>query len=188
MKIDLTEIYKGLDEWRAERGITAESQKAGYIINIMEELGELAQALRDYEKIKNGESVTRAGIFDIKSTLDEMTIFEGTAKGEIEISLEKAEYEIIDALCDIAVFTINAWVDLSCKVKPYIIMPTYEVNTADIFVAIADFIRTDANGSPFNYYYFARILKPYKHYRLLLANAVGHKPLAQSSYHQKVDF
>ena len=29
MKIDLTEIYKGLDEWRAERGITAESQKTG---------------------------------------------------------------------------------------------------------------------------------------------------------------
>ena len=35
MKIDLTEIYKGLAEWRHERGITAESQKAGYIINIM---------------------------------------------------------------------------------------------------------------------------------------------------------
>ena len=29
MKIDLTEIYKGLDEWRAERKITAESQKVG---------------------------------------------------------------------------------------------------------------------------------------------------------------
>ena len=121
MKIDLTEIYKGLAEWRAERDITAESQKAGYIINIMEELGELAQALRDYEKIKNGERVLRAGIFDIKSTLGEMTIFEGTTKGEIEITLEKAEHEIIDAICDICVFTINAWDDLSCEVKPFII-------------------------------------------------------------------
>ena len=27
MKIDLIEIYKGLDEWRVERGITVESQK-----------------------------------------------------------------------------------------------------------------------------------------------------------------
>ena len=86
MKIDLTEIYKGLDEWRAERGITAESQKAGYLVNVMEEFGELAQALRDYEKIKNGERVIRAGTFDIKSTLGEMTIFEGSTKGELEIS------------------------------------------------------------------------------------------------------
>ena len=117
MKIDLTEIYKGLAEWRAERGITAKSQKAGYIINIMEELGELAQALRDYEKIKNGERALRAGTFDIKSTLGEMIIFEGTTKGEIEITLEKAEHEIIDALCDISVFTINAGADIPCENK-----------------------------------------------------------------------
>ena len=117
MKIDLTEIYKGLAEWRAERGITAESQKEGYLVNVMEELGELAQALRDYEKIKNGERVTRTGIFDIKSTLGEMTIFEGSTKGELEISLEKAEHEIIDALCDISVFTINAWADIPCELK-----------------------------------------------------------------------
>lgn len=117
MKIDLTEIYKGLDEWRAERKITAESQKAGYIINIMEELGELAQALRDYEKIKNGERALRAGTFDIKSTLGEMIIFEGTTKGELEISLEKVEHGIIDALCDISVFTINAWADIPCELK-----------------------------------------------------------------------
>ena len=117
MKIDLTEIYKGLAEWRAERGITAESQKAGYIVNVMEELGELAQALRDYEKIKNGERALRAGTFDIKSTLGEMIIFEGTTKGEIEITLEKAEHEIIDALCDISVFTINAGADIPCAKK-----------------------------------------------------------------------
>ena len=86
MKIDLTEIYKGLAKWRAERGITAESQKAGYIINIMEELGELASALRDYEKF----SVT----------------------GQDAAKKQKAEYEIIDALCDISVFTINAGVDI----------------------------------------------------------------------------
>lgn len=159
MKINLTEIYAQLEAWRAERGITAESQKAGYIINIMEELGELAQALRDYEKIKNGERVLRAGTFDIKSTLGEMIIFEGTTKGEIEITLEKAEHEIIDALCNISVLTINAGMELPCVVKPLIIVLKDEFSVADIFVAIADFIRTDANGSPFNYYDFARILK-----------------------------
>ena len=91
MKIDLTEIYKGLAEWRAERGITAESQKAGYIVNVMEELGELASALRDYEKFSATE--------------------QDTAKKQ------KAEHEIIDALCDISVFTINVGVDINCNEK-----------------------------------------------------------------------
>ena len=91
MKIDLTEIYKGLDEWRADRKITAESQKHGYLVNIMEELGELASALRDYEKFSATE--------------------QDTAKKQ------KAEYEIIDALCDISVFTINVGADINCNEK-----------------------------------------------------------------------
>ena len=91
MKINLTEIYAQLEAWRAERGITAESQKEGYIINIMEELGELAAALRDYEK----SSVTK----------------QDAAKKQ------KAEHEIIDALCDISVFTINAGADIPTPVK-----------------------------------------------------------------------
>ena len=50
MKINLEQIYKELQAWREERGITAKSQKDGYIVNAMKELGELAGALRDYEK------------------------------------------------------------------------------------------------------------------------------------------
>ncbi|MGM9995562.1 MAG: hypothetical protein ACI35K_04015 [Campylobacter sp.] len=91
MKIDLTEIYAKLEEWRAERKITADSQKEGYIINVMEEFGELAAALRVYEK----SSVTK----------------QDAAKKQI------AEHEIIDALCDIAVFTINAGADIPCHLK-----------------------------------------------------------------------
>ena len=91
MKINLKQIYKGLDEWRAERGITAESQKAGYLVNVMEEFGELASALRDYEKFSATE--------------------QDTAKKQ------KAEYEIIDALCDISVFTINVGADINCNEK-----------------------------------------------------------------------
>ena len=126
MKINLKQIYKGLDEWRSERKITAESQKEGYIINIMEEFGELSQALRGLE---------------------------------IESVRKTAEHEIIDALCDIAVFTINAGADIPCEVKPLIIEPKREFSVADIFVAIADFIRADSNVAPFNYYNFAFILK-----------------------------
>ena len=85
MKINLKQIYKGLDEWRSERKITAESQKEGYIINIMEEFGELSQALRGLE---------------------------------IESVRKTAEHEIIDALCDIAVFTINAGADIRDEYKP----------------------------------------------------------------------
>ena len=93
MKIDLTEIYKGLAEWRAERGITAESQKAGYIVNVMEEFGELAQALRYYDR----------------ALVDECSYCKAIK--------QKAEHEIIDALCDISVFTINAWADIPCELK-----------------------------------------------------------------------
>ena len=91
MKINLEQIYKELQAWREERKITAESQKDGYIVNVMEELGELAQALRDYEKF----SVTEQ---------------DATKK-------QKAEHEIIDALCDISVFTINAGADIPSPVK-----------------------------------------------------------------------
>ena len=88
MKIDLTEIYKGLAEWRAERGITAESQKTGYLVNVMEELGELATALREYERF---------------------------SKPSYPYPKNKkyAEHGIIDALCDIAIFTINAGADIA---------------------------------------------------------------------------
>ena len=141
MEINLTEIYKGLAEWRAERGITAESQKEGYIVNVMEELGELATALREYERFSKHDCPY------------------------CEIDKQKAEHEIIDALCDISVFTINAGADIPCRLKPLIIETKREFSVASIFVAIADFIRTDVNnspfvnGSPFNYYDFALILK-----------------------------
>ena len=94
MKINLTEIYKGLEAWRAERGITAQSQKEGYLVNVMEEFGELASALRDYEKFSKHDCPY------------------------CEIDKQKAEYEIIDALCDISAFTINAGADIPCYNKP----------------------------------------------------------------------
>lgn len=135
MKIDLTEIYKGLKAWRHERGITAESQKEGYIVNVMEELGELATALREYERFSKPSY-------------------------PYQKNKKYAEHGIIDALCDISVFTINAAeADIPYSIKPFIIETKREFSVVDIFVAIADFIRADENGSPFNYYDFALILK-----------------------------
>ncbi|MDY5384429.1 MAG: hypothetical protein SPG65_04845 [Campylobacter sp.] len=93
MKIKLNEIYAQLEAWRAERKITADSQKDGYIINIMEEFGELAAALRDYERF---------------------------SKPSYPYPKNKkyAEHGIIDALCDIAIFTINAGSDIRDEYKP----------------------------------------------------------------------
>ena len=87
MKIKLNEIYAQLEAWRDERGITAESQKEGYIINIMEEFGELATALREYERFSKPSY-------------------------PYQKNKKYAEHGIIDALCDIAVFTINAGADI----------------------------------------------------------------------------
>ena len=135
MKINLNQIYKSLDEWRAERKITAESQRQGYLRNIMEELGELAAGLRDYDSWSK--------CCDLRFC---------------QIHKEMAERVIVDALCDIAILTINAGADLPSAVKPLIIETKREFSVADIFVAIADFIRADEKGLPFNYYDFALIL------------------------------
>ena len=92
MTINLEKIYAGLKAWRHERGITAESQKEGYLVNIMEELGELATALREYERF---------------------------SKPSYPYPKNKkyAEHGIIDALCDISVFTINVGADINCNEK-----------------------------------------------------------------------
>ena len=102
MTINLEKIYAGLKAWRHERGITAESQKEGYLVNVMEELGELAGALRDYEKFSKT---------NLAYNLPDDLAYYDTVK-------KVAEHEIIDALCDISVFTINAGADIPCYNKP----------------------------------------------------------------------
>lgn len=94
MKINLEQIYKELQAWREERKITAESQREGYLRNIMEELGELAVGLRDYHSWSK--------CCDLRFC---------------QIHKEMAEREIVDALCDIAVLTINAGEHIPCEFK-----------------------------------------------------------------------
>ena len=109
MKIKLNEIYAQLEAWRAERKITAESQRQGYLRNIMEELGELSQALRGLE---------------------------------IESVRKTAEHEIIDALCDIAIFTINAGADIRDEYKPLSIDTTNnfsDINCLLLYTSTFDF-------------------------------------------------
>ena len=133
MKIKLNEIYAKLKAWRDERGTTAKNQKESYLRNVMQELGHLAAGLREYDSWSE---------CDLRFC-----------------QIHKAERVIVDTICNLAVLTINAGMELPSEVQPLIIEAKDEFSVADIFVAIADFIRTDANGSPFNYYDFARILK-----------------------------
>ena len=84
MIIYLDKIYTDLEWWRTENKITAESERNGYLVNVMEKFGELSQALRGLE-------------------------FENTR--------EVAEQEIIEALCNIAVLTINAETDIPARKK-----------------------------------------------------------------------
>ena len=100
MKIYLSKIYSELEAWRNERKITAKSQKEGYIINVMEEFGELSAALRLFEKSKSVND---------------------------SHELKCAEHFIIDAICDIAVLTINAGADIRDEYKPL------SIDTTDTF-------------------------------------------------------
>lgn len=138
MKINLNEIYAQLKAWRHERGITAQSQKEGYIVNVMEELGELAGALRCYEQIKEFLNKNKGGMC-------------GYQHHKHSLMLIEAKHEIIDALCDISVLTINAGADLPSEINPLFIEPKRELS-------VADFIREDYDCSAFDYYNFAFIL------------------------------
>ena len=133
MEIKLIEIYKGLDEWRAERGITAESQKEGYLVNVMEEFGELAAALRLFEKSKRVND---------------------------SHELKCAEHFIIDAICDICVFTINAGTDVNCNEKIEIINTTTGTTrcNSSLSFLLSEFGNFDYYGKLSSYVCFNQIL------------------------------
>ena len=137
MKIDLTKIYTRLKAWRHERGITAKGQKAEYIINVMEKFGELASVLRDYEKSSKTYNLP-----------DDLAYYDTVKK--------VAEHEIIDAICDIAVFTINAGADINCNEKTKII------DTIKTLQCNSNLSRLMVDCGEFNYYgshvYFNNIL------------------------------
>ena len=82
MKIDLAKVHKKLEELRTERKITTDNQKKDYIVNVMEKFGELASAIKDYEKYSHPD-------------------------WSYPIDIQEAECEIVKAICDIAVLTLN---------------------------------------------------------------------------------
>ena len=82
MKIDLTEVHKRLEAIRTERKITIEDQKKDYIVDVMEKFGELASAIKNHEKYSQPD-------------------------WSYPTDIQEAECEIVKAICDIVVLTLN---------------------------------------------------------------------------------
>ena len=118
MTINMAQIYSQLKAWRDERKITAESQKDGYLRNVMEEFGELAVGLRDYANWSK---------CDLRFC---------------QIHKEMAERVIVDAICDISVLTINAGADIRDEYKPLSIDTTNtfsDLNCLLLYTSTFDF-------------------------------------------------
>ena len=108
MKQDILNILIELDKWRAERKLTTDSQQAGYIRNIMEELGELAAAI----KVEQNYKTMGTDCF-----MHPKAFIPATTQKEFPIEAVRLDRELllkhygtdayIDALCDIMVFTGN---------------------------------------------------------------------------------
>lgn len=131
MIIYLDEIFSQLESWRVKSGITSDSKK-DYLVNVMEEFGEISTSLR---LLKKSERV---------NDLHE---------------LKCAKHFIIKNLCNIAILTINAADEIPTR-KLDTRIDTSEV-TLDLFnlnqliLDCGTFYRCECT----NHYYFNCILK-----------------------------
>lgn len=108
MKQQILDILVELDKWRSVRKLTTDSQKAGYIRNIMEELGELANAIKVEQNYKTmgTDCFTHLKAFVPAETEKELPI--RAVKLDRELLLKHYGTDAyIDALCDIMVFSGN---------------------------------------------------------------------------------
>ena len=132
MIIHLDEMLSQLESWRAKNNIAAENQKKDYLINVMEELGEISNALRLLEK---SERVNDSH------------------------ELKCAEHFIISNICNIAILTINAGTDIPNR-KIETTIDTNEVilnhfNLANLIIDCSSYYKYEC----INQYYFNCILR-----------------------------
>ena len=114
MKIDLTEVHKRLEAIRAERKITIEDQEKDYIVNVMEKFGELASAIKDHEKYSQSDY-------------------------PYPTDIQEAECEIVKAICDIAVLTLNVGAEVFfSKRVPLIDTSTVSQSVNSLSLLISD--------------------------------------------------
>ena len=132
MIIHLDEILSQLESWRAKNNIIAENQKKDYLKNVIEELGEISNALRLLEK---SERVNDSH------------------------ELKCAKHFITNNICNIAILTINAGTDIPNR-KIETTIDTNEVilnhfNLANLIIDCSSYYKYEC----INQYYFNCILR-----------------------------
>ena len=134
MKIDLTEVHKRLEAIRAERKITTDSQKKDYIVSIMEKFGELASAIKDYEKYSQPD-------------------------WSYPTDIQEAELEIVKAICDIAILTLNVGAEVFfSKRVPLIDTSTISQDVNSLSFLISDCADFECYEDYNSYVHFYNIL------------------------------
>ena len=134
MKIDLTEVHKRLEAIRTERRMTTESQKKDYIVNVMEKFGELASAIKDYDKFSQPDYPYPSDI-------------------------QEAEQEIVKAICDIAVLTLNVGAEVFfSKRVPLLDTSTVSQNVNWLSLLISDCADFECYEDYNSYVHFYNIL------------------------------
>lgn len=108
MKQQILDILDELAKWRSARKLSVESQREGYIRNVMEELGELAAAIKIEQNYKTMDTdyFTHPKAF-IPAPMNKEFPIEAV---QLDRELLLKHYGIdayIDALCDIMVFAGN---------------------------------------------------------------------------------
>lgn len=132
MKQQILSILTELEKWRGVRKLSIESQKEGYIRNVMEELGELAAAIKVEQNYKTmgTDYFTHPKAF-IPAPIDKKFPIE-TVQLDRELLLKHYGTDAyIDALCDIVVFAGNC-VDKEKFNKVFIPWETMEESGVDI--------------------------------------------------------
>ena len=134
MKIDLAGVHKRLEAIRAERKITADNQKISYIVDIMEKFGELASAIKDYEKYSQPD-------------------------WSYPTDIQEAELEIVKAVCDIAVLTLNVGAEVFfSKRVPLIDTSTVSQNVNWLSLLMSDCADFECYEDYNSYVHFYNIL------------------------------
>ena len=134
MKIDLTEVHKKLEAIRTERKITADSQKKTFIVDVMERFGELASAIKDYDKLSQPDY-------------------------PYPTDIQETEYEIVKTICDIAVLTLNVGAEIFfSKRVPLIDTSTISQNVNSLSLLISDCADFECYEDYNSYVHFYNIL------------------------------
>lgn len=134
MTIDLTEVHKKLEDLRAERRLLVDSQKKDYIVNVMEKFGELASAIKDHEKYSQPDWF-------------------------YPTDTQEAELEIVKAICDIAVLTMNVGAEVFFSRRvPLIDTSTVSQDVNSLSLLISDCADFECYEDYNSYVHFYNIL------------------------------